>query len=59
MTGSTHFHCNPVEMADAGNKTLDVFELPEDPAPPSNGSNANVGAAVEEEDIARIEKVYK
>ena len=46
-------------MADVGNKTFDVLELPEDPAPHSKGSNANVEPAADEEDIARIEKVYK
>ena len=46
-------------MADVGNKTSDVLELPEDPAPYCKVSSANVEAAGDEEDIARIEKVYK
>jgi hypothetical protein len=42
-----------------GDKSLRVHELPEDPTPPGKRANSNVEAAVEEVDIARIEKIYK
>jgi hypothetical protein len=45
-------------MADVDDKSSDVLELPEDPAPQVKSSNANVEAVVDEVDIARIEKVY-
>ena len=59
LTGSAHFHCDPVKMADVDDKNFDILELPEDPAPQIKSSNANVEAAVDEVDIARIEKVYR
>jgi len=46
-------------MADVDDKSLDVLELPEDPAPLVKSSSANVEAAVDEVDLARIEKVYR
>jgi len=58
LTGSTHFHYSPLNMADPDK--MDVLELPEDPAPAANkSSDASVEAAIDEVDIARIEKVYK
>lgn len=47
-------------MADVNDRSLDVVELPHDPASQDKSSNAkNVEAAVDEVDVARIEKVYK
>lgn len=43
-------------MADVDDKTFDVHE---DPAPQIKSSNVNVEVAVDEVDIARIEKVYR
>ena len=46
-------------MANVEDKSLDVVELPEDHTSQSKSSNSNVEAAFDEEEIARIEKVYK
>ena len=46
-------------MADVDDKSLDVVELPEDPALQGKSSNLNVEAVVDEVNIVRIEKVYR
>lgn len=48
-------------MADVEDKSLDVVELPKDPTSQGKSSipDANVEAAIDEVEIARIEKVYK